>query len=211
MSGIEIRKISITDMDADAIVNAANDRLLAGGGVCGAIFRAAGYEQLQAACDAIGHCDTGSAVITPGFNVKARYIIHAVGPRWAGGNHNEPQLLYDAYRSSLELAIENGCASIAFPLISAGIFGYPVEQAWQIAIQACSDFIAEGNEIDIVFAVLDDAIIEIGQSALQEVELNNLDTPTSFGTLSAYADVPNCHQEKSEWSKAVKEKYSDRF
>ena len=167
MAGIEIRKISITDVDADAIVNAANNRLLAGGGVCGAIFRAAGYEQLQAACNAIGHCDTGSAVITPGFNVKARYIIHAVGPRWAGGNHDEPQLLYSAYRSSLELAVENGCTSIAFPLISAGIFGYPVEQAWQRAIQACTDFLEESNEIRIVFAVLDDAIINIGKTALQ--------------------------------------------
>ncbi|MBR6460094.1 MAG: macro domain-containing protein [Actinomycetaceae bacterium] len=161
MSGIEIRKISITDVETDAIVNAANDRLLAGGGVCGAIFQAAGYDQLQAACDTIGHCDTGSAVITPGFDVKAQYIIHAVGPRWAGGNHGEPQLLYGAYQSSLKLALENGCSSIAFPLISAGIFGYPVEQAWQVAIQACSDFIGQGNEINIVFAVLDDAIIEM--------------------------------------------------
>lgn len=171
MSGIEIRQISITDVEADAIVNAANDMLLAGGGVCGAIFKAAGYEQLQAACDAIGHCDTGSAVITPGFNSKARYIIHAVGPRWAGGNHGEPQLLYSAYRSSLELAVENGCTSIAFPLISAGIFGYPLEQAWQIAIQACGNFIEEGNEIDIIFAVLDDTIIAIGKRALRKVDL----------------------------------------
>ena len=169
MSGIEIRKISITDVETDAIVNAANDRLLAGGGVCGAIFQAAGYEQLQAACDAIGHCDTGSAVITPGFDVKAQYIIHAVGPRWSGGNHGEPQLLYGAYRSSLELAVENGCRAIAFPLISAGIFGYPVEQAWQVAIQACSDFIAEGNEINIVFAVLDDSIIKIGESHQRKI------------------------------------------
>ena len=100
MSTITIQKISITDLATDAIVNAANDGLWAGGGVCGAIFRAAGHSQLQAACDAIGHCDTGSAVITPGFRLKAKYIIHAVGPRWSGGNHKEPQLLYSAYTKS---------------------------------------------------------------------------------------------------------------
>lgn len=127
MSSIEIRKISITDLDADAIVNAANDGLWAGGGVCGAIFKAAGHEQLQTACNLIDHCDTGSAVITPGFKLKAKYIIHAVGPVWSGGKNNEPKLLYGAYRRSLELAVENGCKSIGFPLISAGIFGYPVD------------------------------------------------------------------------------------
>ena len=129
MSTIEIRRVSITDLDTDAIVNAANEGLWAGGGVCGAIFKAAGHDQLQAACHKIGHCDTGSAVITPGFHLKAKYIIHAVGPRWAGGSHDEPKLLYGAYRRALELAVENGCQSIGFPLISAGIFGYPVEKA----------------------------------------------------------------------------------
>ena len=124
MSTMEIRKMSITDLDTDAIVNAANEGLRAGGGVCGAIFRAAGHEQLQAACDRIGHCATGSAVMTPGFGTKAKYIIHAVGPRWTDGRHDEPKLLYGAYRSSLELAVQNGCRSIGFPLVSAGIFGY---------------------------------------------------------------------------------------
>ena len=169
MSGITIQKISITDLDTDAIVNAANDGLWAGGGVCGAIFAAAGHHQLQAACNKIGHCDTGSAVITPAFQLKAKYIIHAVGPRWSGGNHNEPQLLYSAYRSALELAVANGCRSISFPLLSAGIFGYPVNQAWRKALQACRDFLAKGNQIDIVFAVLDDRILQIGKSTLEEI------------------------------------------
>ena len=169
MSTIEIRKNSITDLNTDAIVNAANDGLWAGGGVCGAIFRAAGHEKLQAACDAIGHCDTGSAVITPGFNLKAKYIIHAVGPVWSGGKRGEPELLYSAYRRSLELAVENGCASIGFPLISSGIFGYPVDQAWRQAIQACNDFIEQGNQIEIVFAVLDDSIFVLGQQTLEDV------------------------------------------
>lgn len=123
MSIIEIRKISITDLDTDAIVNAANDGLWAGSGVCGAIFQAAGYEQLQAACNAIGHCDTGSAVITPGFKLKAKFIIHAVGPMWKDGKHKEPEQLYGAYYKSLELAAANNCRSIGFPLISAGVFG----------------------------------------------------------------------------------------
>ena len=168
MSTIEIRKIGITDLDTDAIVNAANDGLWAGGGVCGAIFKAAGHAQLQAACDKIGHCDTGSAVITPGFNLKAKYIIHAVGPRWTDGKHEEPKLLYSAYQSSLELAVKNGCKSIGFPLISAGIFGYPVDQAWREAILACSDFLEKGNHIDVVFAVLSDSNIEAGTKALRE-------------------------------------------
>ena len=123
MSLIEIKKIGITDLSTDAIVNAANEGLWAGGGVCGAIFAAAGREELQAACDRIGKCDTGSAVITPGFALRSKYVIHAVGPRWSGGEHGEPRLLYGAYRRSLELACEHGCRSIGFPLSSAGIFG----------------------------------------------------------------------------------------
>ena len=169
MSSIEIRKISITELDTDAIVNAANEGLWAGGGVCGAIFRAAGYDRLQDACDAIGHCDTGSAVITPGFDLKARYIIHAVGPRWSGGKHREPELLYSAYYRSLELALENGCRSIGFPLISAGIFGYPLQGAWQTAVRACGDFLDHltDQSLDIIFAVLSDEIIEAGRAALK--------------------------------------------
>ena len=136
MSGIEIKKIGITRVAADAIVNAANDGLWAGGGVCGVIFEDAGYDELTEACDKIGGCKTGSAVITPGFKLPAKYIIHAVGPVWCGGDNNEPQLLYSAYEKSLMLAKENDCRSIAFPLISAGIFGYPVNQAWRKALQS---------------------------------------------------------------------------
>lgn len=171
MNSIKIQKIGITDLDTDAIVNAANDGLWAGGGVCGAIFRAAGHDKLQVACDAIGHCDTGSAVITPGFDLKAKYIIHAVGPVWSGGDNKEPQLLYGAYRRSLELAVENGCHSIGFPLISAGIFGYPKDKAWRKAIQACNDFFQKNPDADlqVVFAVLDDGILALGQQTLEEI------------------------------------------
>ncbi len=136
MSQIKIQKIGITKLETDAIVNAANEGLWEGGGVCGAIFAEAGSKELTAACNAIGGCKTGNAVITPGFNLPAKYIIHAVGPRWRGGNSNEPRLLYSAYKQSLTVAIENDIHSIGFPLISAGIFGYPVNQAWRKAIQA---------------------------------------------------------------------------
>ena len=101
MGSISIRKIGITNLDTDAVVNAANEGLWAGGGVCGAIFRAAGMQRLQEACNAIGHCDTGSAVITDAFDLKARHIIHAVGPVWMGGESGEPEQLYGAYYSSL--------------------------------------------------------------------------------------------------------------
>ena len=170
MNTISIQKTSITSLTTDAIVNAANEGLWAGGGVCGAIFRSAGHDKLQAACDAIGHCDTGSAVITSGFNLPAKYIIHAVGPVWRGGNNGEPELLYGAYKSSLMLALENGCHSIGFPLISAGIFGYPKDKAWRKAIQACSDFFSENSDADlqVVFAVLDDVILMIGEQTLEE-------------------------------------------
>ena len=171
MSSIEIRKIGITDLDTDCIVNAANSHLAQGSGVCGAIFRAAGAREMQAACDKIGHCPTGGAVITPGFALKAKYVIHAVGPIWQDGNHHEPQDLYSCYREALERARENGCHSIGFPLISAGIFGYPKDKAWRKALQSCSDWIEKNPDYDmkIIFAVLDDRILELGQKTMEEL------------------------------------------
>ena len=132
MSSIDIRLIGITELQTDIIVNAANSNLQAGGGVCGAIFHAAGYSELQKSCDEIGHCDTGFAVITPGFHLKAKYIVHAVGPIWHGGSQGEPQLLYSCYRESLRLAKKYNCHSIGFPLISSGISHRPSEEhSWQ--------------------------------------------------------------------------------
>ena len=167
-STIEIRKIDITQLDADAIVNAANNRLQKGGGVCGAIFRKAGSAELEEVCSNIGGCETGNAVITSGFNLKAKYIIHAVGPIWQGGNNSEAELLYGAYEQSLSLAMENDCHSIGFPVISSGIYGYPKRQAWQVAIKACRDFI-NGNPnypIIIIFAVLSDESKKMGEEAI---------------------------------------------
>lgn len=125
---------------------------------------------MQAACDEIGHCPTGSAVITPGFDLKARYVIHAVGPIWSGGNHGEAELLASCYAASIDRAVENGCESIAFPLISSGIYGYPKKEAWRVAINACLDKLGQlGNRApSVAFCVLDDSSLELGRSVLAE-------------------------------------------
>jgi O-acetyl-ADP-ribose deacetylase (regulator of RNase III) len=123
----------ITTLDVDAIVNAANGSLRRGGGVCGAIFAAAGSE-LDAACAAIGGCATGDAVLTPGFRLPARFVVHAVGPVWQGGTAGEAELLAACYRRAVEVARDAGCRSIAFPAISTGIFGYPKRDAAEIAV-----------------------------------------------------------------------------
>ena len=171
MSTITIQKIGITQLATDAVVNAANSGLRHGTGVCGNIFHAAGVAQMTAACNKIGGCEVGAAVITPGFNLPAKYVIHAVGPIYSDGKHNEAKLLYSAYKQSLLLAKENGLHSIGFPLISAGIFGYPKEEAWQKALEACQDFLVANPdyEMDIVFAVLDDTIKAIGERLLADM------------------------------------------
>ena len=161
---IILEKKNIVQEETDAIVNAANEELLAGGGVCGAIFRTAGFNPLTRACDAIGHCDTGSAVITPGFHLRARYIIHAVGPVWQGGNHGEREKLSSCYKASLALAEEHGLSSITFPLISAGIFGVPVDVAWETALTAVKD-----SDLSVHFAILDDDILAAGRKAAERL------------------------------------------
>ncbi len=158
MKTISIRLDNITRPDTDAIVNAANQSLQQGGGVCGILFEAAGAKDLTAACDKIGHCDTGSAVITPGFRL-CKYIIHAVGPKWGGDPETAKKQLYDCYTAALRLAAENGCASVAFPLISAGIYGMPRDLAWEQALKACRDF---PGELQIVFVNNDPETVKMG-------------------------------------------------
>ena len=164
----EIVRNDITKMDTDAIVNAANTRLQAGGGVCGAIFAAAGHERLQQACSTIGHCRVGDAVITPGFGLAARYVIHAVGPIWQGGGQREDQLLRSCYRRALELARKKRCRSIAFPLISAGIYGYPRREALEIAVETIRSFLQE-HEMHVVLVLFDRSALELAESRLGQI------------------------------------------
>ena len=140
---LQLVRQDITRMPVDAIVNAANTRLLMGGGVCGAIFRAAGARRLQEACDRLSPIRTGEAVGTPGFDLPARYVIHTAGPIWQGGGHDEERLLRACYRNSLTLAARLGCESVAFPLISSGIYGYPKAEALRVAIDEIRRFLEE--------------------------------------------------------------------
>jgi O-acetyl-ADP-ribose deacetylase len=156
----------ITTLDVDAIVNAANESLAPGGGVCGAIHRAAGPE-LPRACARVGHCPTGEARITPGFALPARYVIHAVGPVWRGGGAGEPELLASAYRNAIRLANEQGLASVAFPAISTGIFGYPLDAATQVAVRAVREATAEpGSVRRVVFACFSRQALDAYRHAL---------------------------------------------
>ncbi|MDB4724691.1 O-acetyl-ADP-ribose deacetylase [Planctomycetota bacterium] len=139
---IRIWQGDIVTLAVDAIVNAANSSLLGGGGVDGAIHRAAGHELLHE-CRLLGGCKTGQAKITAGHSLEARHIIHTVGPVWQGGGKGEPELLANCYRNSLTLARDHGCQSIAFPGISTGIYGYPTELASRIAIEACAKFLGQ--------------------------------------------------------------------
>ncbi len=160
----------ITKMKVDAVVNAANTRLKMGGGVCGAIFRAAGAEALQAACDKLAPIETGKAVITPGFDLPARFIIHTAGPIYNMQTAKESErLLRSSYMESLRVAIENRCESIAFPLISGGIYGYPKDQALQVATSAIRDFLKE-QDIDIYLVLFDKSAFVIGRELLGDVK-----------------------------------------
>lgn len=148
--------------EADALVNAANARLQEGGGVCGALFKAAGRSQMQAACNKIGACQTGQAVITPAFNLPAKFVIHAVGPVYLDGNQGEEALLRSAYQSALALAEARGLTSIAFPLISAGIYGYPRKEALRVAKTAIRDFLnRQEEELKVTLVLYDKAPLHL--------------------------------------------------
>ena len=166
---LSILNADITQRPVDGVVNAANTYLAGGGGVDGAIHRAAGSEALQAACQVLGGCPVGEAKATPGFALKAKWIIHAVGPQWQGGSAGEPSLLASAYGNGLELAARLGCRSVAFPAISCGIYQYPAKQAAQIARRTIEAFQAGPTalaKIELVF--IDSDLLEIADRTWAE-------------------------------------------
>jgi O-acetyl-ADP-ribose deacetylase len=174
MGTMRAEQVDITRLAVDAIVNAANEQLAPGGGVCGAIHRAAGPE-LARVCREVAPCPTGEARLTPGFSLPARYVIHAVGPVWHGGNAGEAHLLASAYRSALKLAEQKQLASIAFPAISTGIFGYPLRPATEIAVETARTFLEDARWVqEIIFTCFSEEVL----GAYQEAGVSAAPPPT---------------------------------
>jgi len=167
-SKIEIQKGDITKFEVDAIVNAANTTLLGGGGVDGAIHRAAGHELLEA-CRKLNGCSTGEAKITPGFKLQAKYVIHTVGPIWSGGNRNEDELLENCYRNSLARTLNNNIKTIAFPSISTGAYHFPLERATRIAVTEVKNFLQEHPAINkVIFVCFVDRTYDVYEKVLKD-------------------------------------------
>ena len=164
---LQIVRNDITKMQVDAIVNAANETLLGGSGVDGAIHQAAGPE-LLAECRTLHGCKTGQAKITKGYHLPANFVIHTVGPVWEGGSYGERELLVSAYRSSLELALEHRCETVAFPLISSGVFGYPKDQALKVAVDTIGDFLLQ-HDMTVYLVIFDKSAYTIGGKLFSDI------------------------------------------
>lgn len=166
---IQLVQDDITTLNVEAIVNAANTSLLGGGGVDGAIHRAAGPELLEA-CRSLGECQTGAAKITSGYRLPARYIIHTVGPVWHGGDSNEEALLASCYRSSFDLAVENRIVSIAFPAISTGVYRFPIDRACKIALKETNSILADHDGIQrVIFCCFSQSDLEVYQNMVKSL------------------------------------------
>jgi O-acetyl-ADP-ribose deacetylase (regulator of RNase III) len=200
----------ITTLHVDAIVNAANNELRGGGGVDGAIHAAAGAEQLHAFCKTLGGCPTGEAKLSPGFNLPAKFIIHTVGPVWQGGSFHEKTLLTSCYIRSLELAQQNHCKTVAFPLISAGAYGYPYEDALQIAYDTCQRFLDETKADMEIFIVLYQRVRNYNANIRRHVDYSEFPDADAFQSVANYIsehyhfDAEEAAREETVFAKAKK-------